>query len=154
MRDIFYNAVFFSVIGLIALCEGSPKQSPQVQPFVVDLSKQVPRMLELIKNTRLPDKPEYPGVGGSYGLDLDVLKTLKNQWIHDYDWQTDQSYMNRYKIQHSCRLLSNKTVASTISRQESKVWISTLYTKSPRMLMRSRSSSCTAGQGRSSSFCP
>jgi hypothetical protein len=98
MRVLFFNAVFLGFISFIAVCEGIPRQSPQVQSFEVDLSKRVPRMLDLIKNTRLPDKPEYPSVGGSYGLDLDVLKTLKNQWIHNYDWQKDQSYMNRYKF--------------------------------------------------------
>lgn len=98
MRDLSFSTLVLSSLNLIATCAGNPIQSSQVQPFVVDLSKGVPRMLNLIKNTRLPDKPEYPGVGGLYGLDLDVLKTLKNQWIHDFDWQKDQSYMNRYNL--------------------------------------------------------
>jgi hypothetical protein len=154
MRDLFFSAVFLSLVGLFAACEASPKPSPRVQSFKVDLSKRVPRMLDLIKNTRLPDKPEYPGVGGSFGLDLDVLKTLKNEWIQDYSWQKDQSYMNRYEFQHRRHLISNEAVASIISLPKSKVWISTLSMRSPSMRTQSRSSSFTAGRGRFSSSCP
>jgi hypothetical protein len=98
MRGLLFSALFLSFISLFAACKGNPLPRLRVQSFDVDLSKRLPRMLDLIKNTQLPDKPEYPGVEGSLGLDLDVLKTLKNEWIHEYNWQKDQSYMNRYEF--------------------------------------------------------
>lgn len=100
MRNYF--SIFFplSLVGLQAVYAGSLKNgSIPVHPFEVDLLKNVPRMLSLIRDTRLPEKPEYAGVGGSFGIDLDVLKSLQNEWIHEYDWQKDQSYMNRYMVQ-------------------------------------------------------
>jgi hypothetical protein len=98
MRDLFFSAVFLSLMSMPAACEASTNPNPRVQSFEVDLSERVPRMLDLIKSTRLPDEPQYPGLGGSFGIDLDVLKTLKDEWINDYSWEKDQSYMNRYKF--------------------------------------------------------
>jgi hypothetical protein len=153
MRDLFFSAAFLSLVGMPAACKASTNPNPRVQSFEVDLSERVPRMLDLIKNTRLPDEPQYPGLGGSFGIDLDILKTLKDEWINDYSWEKDQSYMNRYKFQHCCYFISNLAVASIISLPKSKTWISTLSTRSPSMRTQSRSSSFTAGRGRFSSFC-
>ncbi|KAJ4323529.1 hypothetical protein N0V84_004269 [Fusarium piperis] len=52
-------------------------------------------MIELVRNSRLPDKPEYPGVGSSMGIDLDVLKSLKKQWLSDFNWKTEQDNLNK-----------------------------------------------------------
>jgi len=53
-------------------------------------------MLELVKNTILPEQPEYPGLGSSLGIDLDVLKSLRKEWLYNYNWEADQKYMNTY----------------------------------------------------------
>lgn len=67
----------------------------QLRPFHIDLSHNVPRMIELVRNYQLPDKPEYPGVGSSMGIDLDVLKSLRKQWLSDFDWKTEQDNLNK-----------------------------------------------------------
>ncbi|KAH7413866.1 Alpha/Beta hydrolase protein [Phaeosphaeria sp. MPI-PUGE-AT-0046c] len=85
------------LIGVSAVSAGLSKNgSSRILPFEVDLSNEVPRMLDLIDNTRLPEKPEYPGVGNSYGIDLDVLKSLQKEWLYEYSWQKDQSYINSF----------------------------------------------------------
>lgn len=92
--------ILLSLLGLSAVSAAPVKNASfQVRPFKVDLSNEVPRMLDLIKNTRLPETPEWPGIGNSYGMDLDVLKSLQNEWLHGYSWQNDQSYINRYAVQ-------------------------------------------------------
>ena len=53
-------------------------------------------MLDIINNTRLPDQPVYPGLGSSMGIDLDVLKSLKDEWLHEFDWNKEQREMNRF----------------------------------------------------------
>lgn len=82
---------------LVSLGAAHPSASRYViNPFQVDLAADVPRMLELVRNTRLPDKPEYEGLGDSFGLDLSVLKSLRDEWLSSYDWNKDQAYINRY----------------------------------------------------------
>lgn len=66
-----------------------------VHPFQIDLSKDVPRMLELINHTRLPDESEYPGVGSSFGTGLDFLKGLQKEWLTVFDWKKEQASMNQ-----------------------------------------------------------
>jgi len=65
-----------------------------VRPFKVDLSDRVPRMLKLIRENELPDEPEYPGLGASLGIDLDVLKGLKRLWLDGFDWKKEQDGIN------------------------------------------------------------
>ncbi|RYP64372.1 hypothetical protein DL771_008766 [Monosporascus sp. 5C6A] len=67
-----------------------------IEPFKVDLSKNVPRMLDLVKNTKLPDKSVYSSLGPTAGIDLDVLKQLQREWIYDFDWKVEEEDMNSY----------------------------------------------------------
>lgn len=53
-------------------------------------------MLDLIRSTQLPAKPQYPGIGSSFGIDLDALKALKQEWLHDFDWEREQASINKY----------------------------------------------------------
>lgn len=76
-----------------ALAKNTPSR---VVPFTVQLSDEVPRMLDLVRNTRLPEKPEYPRLGDSYGMDLNVLQSFQDEWVHQYSWQEDEAYLNRY----------------------------------------------------------
>ena len=75
-----------------------------VRPFSVDLEKDAIRMLRLIRNTRLPDEPEWPALGNSAGIDLDVLKNLRSQWLTDFDWRQEQRYINRSATSAPCQL--------------------------------------------------
>ncbi|RMJ08504.1 hypothetical protein CDV36_011883 [Fusarium kuroshium] len=50
-----------------------------LRPFHIDLSHNVPRMIELVRDYRLPDKPEYPGVGSSMGINLDTEQDNLNK---------------------------------------------------------------------------
>jgi|SRR5690242_13305998 len=65
-----------------------------VRPLKINLSNDVPRMLSLINNTQLPDEPQYPGLGSTFGMDLDLLKGLKEQWLTEFDWDKEQTTMN------------------------------------------------------------
>ncbi|KAL6414184.1 Epoxide hydrolase [Ilyonectria robusta] len=70
--------------------------SGRIEPFKVDLSKNVPRMLDLVKNTKLPEKSVYSQLGASAGIDLDVLKQMQREWIDDFDWKAEEEEMNSY----------------------------------------------------------
>jgi hypothetical protein len=76
----------------------TPAAGFNLRPFTVDLGKHVPHMLDLVKHTHLPKEPEWPGVGGSLGIDLDVLKNLQGEWLHDFDWHKEQASMNECGI--------------------------------------------------------
>ncbi|KAI9151324.1 epoxide hydrolase 1 [Paramyrothecium foliicola] len=67
-----------------------------VQPFRVDLSAGVPDMLAKVRNTALPEEPQYPGVGSTKGIDLAVLNSLRDQWLNDFDWNREQEYLNSF----------------------------------------------------------
>jgi len=92
-----HNTFSYAFVVFVAAGLGiaTPVEKPSVvKPFKVNLSSEVPRMLKLIKDSKLPDKPEYPGVGSSFGIDLDVLKDLKKQWLDDFDWKKEQDEIN------------------------------------------------------------
>lgn len=67
-----------------------------LRPFHINLTERVPRMLHSIRETRLPEKPEYPSLDDTAGISLDVLKRLRQQWLDDFDWDEEQASMNRY----------------------------------------------------------
>ncbi|RYP41967.1 hypothetical protein DL767_000598 [Monosporascus sp. MG133] len=67
-----------------------------LQSFQFNVSDRLPRLYELLRETELPDKPQYPGVGATKGIDLDVLKSLREQWLNEYDWEQEQEYLNSF----------------------------------------------------------
>jgi hypothetical protein len=71
------------------------KQNYDVQPYHVDLTKNVPHMFDLIRDTQLSDEPEYPGLGDSASIDLDVLTSLRKQWLTGFDWKIEQESLNK-----------------------------------------------------------
>lgn len=66
-----------------------------VEPFEIDLSGNVARMVDLVKNTKLPDTSVYSSLGASAGIDLNVLKQLQKEWVDDFDWKSEEEEMNR-----------------------------------------------------------
>ena len=71
------------------------RDASNLRPFSVDLSAGVPRMLDLVKNTVLPEQPEYPGLGSTAGIDLDVLKQLQREWLTTFDWSREEAALNK-----------------------------------------------------------
>jgi hypothetical protein len=69
--------------------------SNNVHPFVIDLSAGLPRLRELVENTKLPEAPNYAHLADSAGIDLDVLKSMRTEWLNTFDWQKEQDKMNR-----------------------------------------------------------
>jgi hypothetical protein len=64
-----------------------------LRPFTINLSSEVPRMLQLIKHTKLPHAPEYPGAAA--GITLDTLKSLQSEWTSQFDWGKEEEGLNR-----------------------------------------------------------
>ena len=66
-----------------------------LQPYKINLSKNVPHMLDMIKRTELPAEPQYPGLDGSMGIDLEDLKDLRESWLRDFNWKKEEATMNK-----------------------------------------------------------
>ncbi|KAF2165635.1 hypothetical protein M409DRAFT_23926 [Zasmidium cellare ATCC 36951] len=67
-----------------------------VRPFHIALESHVPRMLNLAKETRLPESPIYPGLGSTAGIDTKVLNDLRSQWLSDFNWTREQKELNQF----------------------------------------------------------
>lgn len=99
MRVFYLLSWLASAVQLLALPHDG-KDGFHVRPFKVDLSDRVPRMLALVKNTRLPAH-ESPAARDSYnitlstGISLSTLKQLQTQWSTSFDWEKEQAAMNR-----------------------------------------------------------
>ena len=64
-----------------------------VKPFNIDLSGRVTHMLDLIRDTQLPDAiPQSPGP--TAGMDIDTLRSLRTQWMNDFNWGEEQAALN------------------------------------------------------------
>ncbi|KAL8768507.1 MAG: hypothetical protein Q9209_005298 [Squamulea sp. 1 TL-2023] len=53
--------------------------------------------MSLIKDTQLPEKPQYPGVDSTLGISLEVLKSLREKWLSEFDWEEEQAYLNSFE---------------------------------------------------------
>ncbi|KAK5732448.1 hypothetical protein LTR17_010504 [Elasticomyces elasticus] len=92
------HSVIVAAHALLSLASPSATHRDQpkydVRPFRIDLDHGVPRMLDLVREARLPGRPEYPSLGNSAGIDLDVLKGLREEWLNSFDWPKEQASMN------------------------------------------------------------
>ncbi|WAO88679.1 EHN domain-containing protein [Fusarium falciforme] len=99
MRAIHLLSWLASAVQLLAQPHNK-KGGFHVRPFNIDLGDRVPRMLDLVKNTRLPAH-EDPAAKDSYnitlstGISLSTLKQLQTQWSTSFDWEKEQATMNR-----------------------------------------------------------
>lgn len=87
-------ASFLAIAG-IALGSGLAHNSFVPKKFTVNLSAGVPRMMDLVKETRLPSNSEYSGFGNSSGITLSVLENLRTQWLEDFNWDHEEAMMNK-----------------------------------------------------------
>ena len=72
-----------------------PQQKSAPRPFKVDVAASViNRILDRVKNTRLPDRLESPDWG--YGANWTYMKSLSEYWVSQFDWKKAQANLNRY----------------------------------------------------------
>lgn len=97
------SGVFLAFLGgaLQAAAASLPRQTGSkynVKPFKVDLASGVPRMLDLVRNSRLPAKPLYPDDETTQlGIGLGVLGDLRKQWLTSFDWKKEQATINKWE---------------------------------------------------------
>ncbi|CAE6431114.1 unnamed protein product [Rhizoctonia solani] len=77
-----------------------------IKPFKVNLSSRVSRLKELVKSTKLPETSVLGQAGA--GMDLAWLKDRQKEWLGKYDWEKEQSAMNKFN--HSTVDIGNLTV--------------------------------------------
>ncbi|KAF8516433.1 Alpha/Beta hydrolase protein [Hysterangium stoloniferum] len=83
---------------LASLIISSFAQLHTVRPFDADLTRDAPRMLRLVKDTRLPPTLSALMTVSSTdpGVDAQWIRKLKKEWIHGFDWNERQEYINSF----------------------------------------------------------
>ncbi|CAE6340071.1 unnamed protein product [Rhizoctonia solani] len=80
-----------------------------VKPFKVNLSSRLSHLKELAKLTKLPETSVLGKAGA--GIDLTWLKDRQKDWLAAYDWEKEQSAMNKLAwFNHSTVDIGNMTV--------------------------------------------
>ncbi|KAJ5806537.1 alpha/beta-hydrolase [Penicillium pulvis] len=72
------------------------KENFKLRPFEIDLSDRVPRMIRQIQESHLPQTPVYTDTGTSAGITLSDLKSFKQQWLTSFDWNQEQTSLNKF----------------------------------------------------------
>ncbi|OTA01493.1 hypothetical protein A9Z42_0018190 [Trichoderma parareesei] len=96
MRLNILSALVVSVTSASVLSNSHPRKDYNLRPFTLNLDSRVPRMLELVKNTQLPDAPEYPDLSLDAGVPLSTLQSLRTKWLTEFSWQKEQAAINKY----------------------------------------------------------
>jgi len=67
----------------------------EIKPFKIQVSDSALKDLrERLARTRWPDA--IPGTGWEYGANLDYMKELVEYWLTKFDWQKQESTLNRF----------------------------------------------------------
>lgn len=92
-------AILFTLklLSVLAQVNANLTENYHVRRFRIDLNAGVPRMLDLVRQTRLPDRAEYPIFSADAGLDVNVLANLQTHWLHSFDWSKEQDRMNEFR---------------------------------------------------------
>ena len=68
----------------------------QIRPFRIEVPEAIlDDLRDRLTRTRWPD--ELPGVGDSYGVSLDLVKSLAERWRTGYDWREWEAELNRHQ---------------------------------------------------------
>ncbi|KAL9626090.1 MAG: hypothetical protein Q9204_007589 [Flavoplaca sp. TL-2023a] len=112
MASPLFSIAVLSLLCLQAVALNLTNEAFNVRSFTIDLSAGVPRMLKLIYDTELPEKPQYPNIRASEGVHLDVLKGLREEWLDQLDWEKEQTYLNtrRDSFNHSTVTIESQTI--------------------------------------------
>ncbi|KAJ7579822.1 Alpha/Beta hydrolase protein [Mycena floridula] len=88
--------IFLPILIVSAFIGSVATTSFDVQPFKLDLSKDLVRMNSLVNLTRLPARPDIPN-DGDFGISLARVASLKEEWVNDFDWNQAQASLNSLK---------------------------------------------------------
>ena len=70
--------------------------SPVPTPFHISFPQsEIDRMMAKVRDHRLPSAPILPGASWEYGLDLDWLKSLKETWETEWNWEETEKELSR-----------------------------------------------------------
>ncbi|KAJ7092524.1 Alpha/Beta hydrolase protein [Mycena crocata] len=83
-------------------------KSFKLRPFKIDLGAQIPRLHSLVNNTLLPEKELYPAAGPVFGIGLDTVRELKDEWLHSYNWSSEQEKLN--EVAHYTAVVEGLTI--------------------------------------------
>lgn len=86
-----------SVLALVNAKVTETDDGYNVRPFRIDLVAGVPRMLDLIRESHIPDRACYPILSADAGFDVDVLASMREQWLHHFNWSKEQDNMNQLR---------------------------------------------------------
>lgn len=89
------HIAYFIASASIVLGNGLVHNDFAPKKFTVNLSAGVPRMMDLVRETRLPSNSEFSGLGNSSGIALDVLENLRTQWLEDFNWGHEEAALNK-----------------------------------------------------------
>ena len=68
----------------------------EIRPFRIEVPQAIlDDLRDRLTRTRWPD--ELPGVGDSYGVSLDLVKSLAERWRTGYDWREWEAELNRHQ---------------------------------------------------------
>ncbi|KAJ7282731.1 Alpha/Beta hydrolase protein, partial [Mycena rebaudengoi] len=98
----FFFGAFFATLGGVASTQF------HLKPFKIDLHHEIPRLRTLVGNTHLPEKALHPDAGPDFGIELDTLRELQSEWLHSYDWASEQDKLNEYK--HYTAVVEGQTI--------------------------------------------
>jgi hypothetical protein len=76
-------------------CLFTAVKSNNPTPFRINLGDRVPHLDELVSKTHLPAKGLYPAAGIEFGIQLDFLRDLQTQWLHEYSWADQEAELNK-----------------------------------------------------------
>ncbi|KAJ7661641.1 Alpha/Beta hydrolase protein [Mycena rosella] len=93
----FALSIVSVLVATTVAASGAANDTFNLKPFKIDLSSKIPRLTELVRNTRLPEKALYPEAGQGKGIQLDFLRELQTEWVESFDWDAQQTELNRFK---------------------------------------------------------
>ncbi|KAJ7463638.1 Alpha/Beta hydrolase protein [Mycena latifolia] len=67
-----------------------------LKPFKIDLTSEIPHLMDLLRTTHLPEKALYPDVGPDKGIELDFLRDLRSEWMGSFSWEAVQAELNQF----------------------------------------------------------
>ena len=99
MKKMLLRLLTFSLSAVLGPASMVRASEPTLQPFKIDLLDRVPHMLDLVQKIQLPALEvsaahASQNLSVSTGIDLETLSSLREAWLTNFDWKTEQDSMN------------------------------------------------------------